>query len=301
MQFKSLLILGLSALLCVPAMADRKNKKQKKDKSEKVQPTKRLEGVDGRTFSYALGVVQGNGLKTFLLQQLGVDSAYIDEAVKGMNADIDKEEAKKIKAYAAGLRVAEMNRQSQPIYNKEVTGKEDSTYFDLGAFQAALSQFLLNQATAITPDSAKKLIDKQFEFKQESFKLENQQWLAQNKKKKGVVTLPSGLQYRILTKGKGPVAADSTEVQVHYEGRLLNGQVFDSSYKRNAPASFRPNQVIAGWKEALMLMPEGSTWELYIPSELAYGSQGAGKDIPANATLIFKIELIKVKNATDKK
>lgn len=300
MQLKSLLILGLSALLCTPAIADRKNKKQKKNSTEKVQPVSQLKGVDGKTFSYALGVVQGDGLKSFLFQQLGVDSAYIDEAVKGMNAEISKEEAKKLMAFAAGLRVAEMNRQSQPMYNKEITGKEDSTYFDLPQFQASLSQVILGQPTKISADSAKTIINNQIAYKQETFKLENQKWLADNKKKKDVITLPSGLQYRILTKGKGPVATDSTEVTVHYEGKLLNGVVFDSSFKRNTPANFRPDQVIKGWKEALTMMPEGSVWELYIPSELAYGEQGAGKDIPSNATLIFKIVLIKVKTA-DKK
>ena len=107
--------------------------------------------------------------------------------------------------------------------------------------------------------------------------------------------LPSGLQYRVLTEGNGPVATDSSEVEVHYEGSLIDGTVFDSSYKRGKPATFRPDQVIKGWREALTLMPEGSVWNLYIPSELGYGERGQGRNIPGNATLVFKVEVLKVK------
>ena len=99
----------------------------------------------------------------------------------------------------------------------------------------------------------------------------------------------------MLTQGKGAVATDSTEVEVHYEGRLIDGTVFDSSYKRGKPSTFRPDQVIKGWREALTLMPEGSIWELYIPAELGYGERGSGQTIPGNSTLIFQVEIIKVK------
>ena len=126
-------------------------------------------------------------------------------------------------------------------------------------------------------------------------------WLEANKKLKGVKTLPSGLQYRVLTAGKGPVATDSTEVEVHYEGKLIDGTVFDSSYKRNQPATFRPDQVIKGWREALTLLPEGTVVDLYIPSELGYGERGSAQHIPGNSTLIFKAEILKVKNDAAKK
>ena len=297
MNIKALLIVGLSALLCVPAMADRKNKKQKA-KNEYVQTVSLQDGVDGKTFSYALGVIQGKGLKTFLIQQLGVDSAYIDEAVKGLTDGVDEKKAKKLMAYAAGLRIAEMNRKSKPMYNKELTGKEDTTYLDLPEFEKALGQVILDQTTAISEDSAKAILDIQMNYKKESYKKENLDWLKQNSKKEGVIELPSGLQYRVLTQANGIIASDTTEVKVHYEGKLLDGTVFDSSYKRGTPASFRPSQVIKGWREALLMMPEGSVWELYIPANLAYGESGAGQQIPANSALIFKIELLKV-NRTD--
>ena len=119
-------------------------------------------------------------------------------------------------------------------------------------------------------------------------------YLATNKKKPGVVTLPDGLQYKILTAGKGPKPTDTDIVTVNYEGTLVDGTEFDSSYKRGEPATFPVGGVIPGWVEALKLMPVGSTWELYIPSELAYGTNGAPPSIGPNETLVFKVELIKI-------
>ncbi|HTZ18180.1 MAG TPA: FKBP-type peptidyl-prolyl cis-trans isomerase [Dissulfurispiraceae bacterium] len=119
-------------------------------------------------------------------------------------------------------------------------------------------------------------------------------FLAENKKKEGVVTLPDGLQYKILKEGTGnkPTAAD--KVKVNYKGTLIDGTEFDSSYKRGEPAVFQADKVIAGWTEALQLMKEGSKWEVYIPSNLAYGERGAGPMIGPNATLIFEIELLSI-------
>lgn len=121
---------------------------------------------------------------------------------------------------------------------------------------------------------------------------EGEAFLQDNGKKKGVVTTESGLQYKILTKGTGPVPAVDSQVSVHYRGTLLDGTEFDSSYRRGQPAVFGVNQVIPGWTEVLQLMPEGSKWEVYIPSDLAYGAGGAGGNIGPNATLVFEIELL---------
>lgn len=124
----------------------------------------------------------------------------------------------------------------------------------------------------------------------------NKQFLDENKQRADVVTLPSGLQYLVVNKGNeaGKRAKVNDRVQCHYEGRLLDGSVFDSSYQRGEPAVFGVNQVIAGWTEALQLMPEGAKWTLFIPSELAYGAQGAGQVIPPHSALIFDVELLKV-------
>lgn len=122
-------------------------------------------------------------------------------------------------------------------------------------------------------------------------------FLSANKSKPGVVTLPDGLQYKILAEGKGPKPTANDTVTVHYAGKLVNGTEFDSSYKRGEPATFPVSGVIAGWTEALQLMPIGSTWELYIPADLAYGDRGAPPVIGPNETLIFKVQLISVKKS----
>jgi FKBP-type peptidyl-prolyl cis-trans isomerase FklB len=119
-------------------------------------------------------------------------------------------------------------------------------------------------------------------------------FLAENKKKDGVKTLKSGLQYKVVRAGTGKSPAATDEVEVHYEGRLINGKVFDSSIQRGKSISFGVNKVIKGWTEALQLMKEGARWQIYIPSKLAYGENGAGNAIGPNETLIFDVELIKV-------
>jgi len=126
-------------------------------------------------------------------------------------------------------------------------------------------------------------------------KKEGEAFLAANKMKAGVVTLPDGLQYKILTAGTGPKPTADQTVTCHYRGTLLDGTEFDSSYKRGQPAEFPLKGVIKGWTEALQLMPAGSKWQLFIPSELAYGENGAGQSIGPNSTLIFEVELISIK------
>ena len=120
-------------------------------------------------------------------------------------------------------------------------------------------------------------------------------FLAANAKKPGIQTTPSGLQYEVLRDGAGPRPGASSTVEVHYEGRLINGKVFDSSYQRNQTISFPLNRVIPGWTEGLQLMPAGAKYRLYIPSELGYGAAGAGADIPPHSTLIFDVELIAIR------
>jgi len=123
---------------------------------------------------------------------------------------------------------------------------------------------------------------------------EGKAFLAENQKKAGITTTSTGLQYEVITSGSGATPKLTDKVTTHYRGTLINGQEFDSSYKRGEPATFPVNGVIKGWTEALQLMKEGDKWRLYIPYDLAYGERGAGQDIPPYATLIFDIELIKV-------
>ena len=150
----------------------------------------------------------------------------------------------------------------------------------------------------MTYDEAKQVINDFFTQMQREVndrnRAEGEAFLAENKKKSGVVVLPSGLQYEVLTEGKGKKPAATDRVQCHYHGTLINGEVFDSSIERGEPAVFGVCQVIPGWVEALQLMPEGSKWRLFIPSDLAYGENGAGGKIAPNSTLIFDVELLKV-------
>ncbi len=126
-------------------------------------------------------------------------------------------------------------------------------------------------------------------------KTESEAFLAKNKTEPGVMVTASGLQYKVIKKGTGKSPQATSSVVVHYTGKLVDGTVFDSSVQRNEPATFTVNQVISGWTEALLLMHEGDKWMLYIPSELGYGAQGAGPQIPANAALVFEVELLQVK------
>ena len=141
-------------------------------------------------------------------------------------------------------------------------------------------------------------IDNQTTMQSQSIENKNQtegeNFLAKNKTKKGVVTLPDGLQYKIIKKGTGAIPRGTDTVVVNYTGILIDGTEFDSSYKRGEPTTFPVNAVIPGWTEALKLMPVGSTWELYIPANLAYGKEGASPVIGPNQTLIFKVELLSI-------
>ena len=296
MKLSAILTLALAALTLTPAAAQKRGKKAKAPKPVATVPAAETipAAVEAKTFSYAMGVAQGESLKQYLTSQMGVDTAYVKYAIEAMTTSVSEEDRKRIEATAAGLRIAEMNRRNLPFINKQACGKEDSTFVNIAEFERGLSEAALGVA-ALSQDSAMKTVEQQFKHQQASYKKANLDWLEANKKLKGVKTLPSGLQYRVLTEGNGPVATDSSEVEVHYEGKLIDGTVFDSSYKRNQPATFRPNQVIKGWTEALTLMPEGSVWELYIPASLGYGEQGSGRSIPGNSTLIFKVEVLKVK------
>lgn len=169
---------------------------------------------------------------------------------------------------------------------------------NVDAFNDALNTAFEGKMPEIMPDEANNILQDYFEKLQDekgaAAKEAGIKYLEENKKREGVITLASGLQYKILKAGNGPKPKASDNVKCHYEGRLINGQVFDSSIRRGEPAEFPVSGVIAGWVEALQLMPVGSKWQLYIPSELAYGKHGAGASIGPNETLIFDVELLAI-------
>lgn len=189
-------------------------------------------------------------------------------------------------SYALGMSVAN-NIKASGVKNLKVAD-----------FAAAMEDIFAGKRCRMEAHEAQELLNGFFRELQQSqireMKEEGEKFLAENGRKEGVVTLPSGLQYKVLKEGKGAKPAAEGKVKCHYEGKLVNGTVFDSSYARNTPAVFPVNGVIQGWVEALQLMNEGSQWELYIPYNLAYGERGAGESIPPYAALVFKVELLEV-------
>ena len=170
---------------------------------------------------------------------------------------------------------------------------------DSAAFLSGVEDLLLGRTPAVDVATAQRrvaaFLKEQEARRSEGLRAEGEAFLKQNAGKQGVVVTKSGLQYEVLSEGTGASPRATDTVRCHYEGRLVDGSVFDSSYRRGEPAEFPLNGVIAGWTEGLQLMKEGAKYRFYIPQELGYGSRGAGRSIPPYAALIFDVELIKVK------
>ena len=253
--------------------------------------------------SYAIGMAQTQGLKDYLVGRLGVDTAYMDEFIKGLNEGANAGDDKKKAAYYAGVQIGQqISNQMVKGINHELFGDDSTKTISLKNFMAGFVSGTTGKGGLMTVDSAQmvaqemmrsikaKVMEKEFGPNKKA----GEDFLKENAKKEGVVTLPSGVQYKIIKEGKGAMPKDTSLVKVNYEGKTLDGKVFDSSYKRGQAAEFRANQVIKGWSEALQQMPAGSIWEVYIPQELAYGERQQGADIKPFSMLIFKIELLEV-------
>lgn len=259
---------------------------------------------DVDTLSYALGMSQSDGIKEYLSERLGIDTAYIDDFLKGVTEGATAGEDKKKAAYMAGLQIGtQFGTQMLKGANYELFGNDSTQTISLKNVIAGFADGVKGKGTLMTMDQARKTFEVKMQaIKKTSmekqygeYKKANEKYLADNAKKPGVVTLPSGVQYKVITEGKGALAADTSMVKVHYEGKTIDGQVFDSSYKRGEPVDMRANQVIPGWKEVLTKMPVGSKWEVSIPADLAYGAEARGQIIKPFSTLVFTIELISIK------
>lgn len=257
---------------------------------------------DVDTLSYAFGMAQTDGLKDYLVRQ-GVDTTYIKEFIKGLNEGANAGDNKKKTAYYAGIQIGQMiSTQWVKGLNYQIFGEDSTQTVSLKNIMAGFVSGATGKKGLMTMDQAQML----FQTKQQQVKAKameeqygenkkaGEKFLAENAKKEGVKTLPSGVQYKVIKEGKGAIPADTSLVKVHYEGRTIDGTVFDSSKKHgDKPVTFRANQVIKGWTDALVHMPAGSEWEVYIPQELAYGER-AQKDFKPFSALIFKIELVSV-------
>lgn len=260
--------------------------------------------TDIDSLSYAIGMARTEGLDQFLMQQ-GIDSTQMSEFIKGFNEGATKIDKKDV-AYMTGLQVGQMvSKQWVEGFNQQIFGNDSTQSLSrenlLAGFIAGVvgkGQMDKMFAQGYMQSQMEVVREKALKKQYADVIAEGEKFLTENKAKEGVVTTESGLQYKILTKGTGEIPADTSYVQVNYKGTLIDGTEFDSSYKRkdkdgkSQPATFRANQVIKGWTEALTMMPVGSKWELYIPYDLAYGSRATGADIKPFSTLIFEVELV---------
>ena len=284
--------LVLAAMLSTGVSAAKK--KAKKAKQAEIE---KVDTIPMSDFSYAIGIAQTNGLKNYLAQRMGVEEAFMADFLQGFDQLAMTEDDKKLKARLAGIEIRQqVENQIVQQVNRQINDSVDC--LDKARFVQGFREAIAGNAT-LTSDSAQNIASKQMDYyhkvkmeaKYGQNRIEGENFLKANAKKDSVKVTPSGLQYKVLTAGTGATPTATQKVKVNYEGRLIDGTVFDSSYKRNQPATFACNQVIKGWTEALTMMPVGSKWELYIPQELGYGAREAGK-IPPFSTLIFTVELL---------
>ena len=259
--------------------------------------------TDIDSMSYAIGLLQSQYVRQAIQQGQVIDTTYIDDFVKGINEGVNAGDDKKKAAYIMGLQVGQqLSTQLVKGVNQQVFGDDSTKTISLKNLLAGFITGATGKTGLMTPEIANQVAQSKMEqIKSATMtkqyganKVAGEKWLAVNKKKPGVVTLPSGLQYKVIKEGTGAIPADTTTGKVQYEGRTIDGKVFESSYKNgNGPVSMVPAQMIPGWTQALTRMPEGSIWEVYIPQQLAYKERQAG-NIKPFSTLIFKIELVKV-------
>lgn len=253
------------------------------------------------SLAYYYGIAQGEGLKQYMTMQLGVDTAYMDEFIKGMKEGAVNEIDPKKTAYMKGLEIGGQIQQmskgmSQQIFEGDSTQSINAKYVLAGicATLRGKADKTGEEAYQEFQKLAEPIHQASIEKSYGNHKAANEKYLADNAKKEGVKTLPSGTQYKVLVEGDGELPTDSTKLQVNYEGKLIDGTVFDSSYERNQPfeVDLAMPRVIPGWIEVLKLMPAGSKWEVTIPQSQAYGAQNMG-EIKPYSTLIFTIEVLK--------
>lgn len=295
MKKTKIILMALVALLCMGATAA--TKKQRKGKKAAKEVAERVDTVSVDTFSYLLGMANSNGLKAYLSQRMGIDTAYVEDFLKGFQQKELTEADKREKARLAGMEIREqVETQVWSNANRQIDDSVDVLNHE--QFIKGFQNGIFPVDTTFSMDSAQAVVQKQMAYyhkvkmekKYGANRVAGEQFLKLNAKQDSVQTTASGLQYKVITMGTGEKPQKTDRVKVDYEGRLIDGTVFDSSYKRGKPATFPVGQVIAGWTEALCMMPVGSKWEVYVPQELGYGDREQQK-IPPFSCLIFTIEL----------
>ena len=254
------------------------------------------------TLSYAIGMAQSQGLKDYLSMRMGVDTAYMDAFIKGFNESAKSGEDKKQNAYYAGLQIGQqVSQQMVKSINDDLFGSDSTQTISLDNFMAGFVAGTTGKGGLMTVDSASTVAQTKMQqvkarHMEEVYgdnKKQCEEFMANIAKKEGIKALENGVYYEVLTEGKGEIPSDTSRVKVHYEGRLINDTIFDSSYKRNQPTTFRANMVIPGWTNALTHMPVGSKWKVYIPQDQAYADREMGQIKPFSC-LIFTIDLLEI-------
>ncbi|MBP3229765.1 MAG: FKBP-type peptidyl-prolyl cis-trans isomerase [Prevotella sp.] len=254
------------------------------------------------SMSYAIGMAQTQGLKEYLVERMGVDTAYMDQFIKGLNEGANAGDNKQRAAYYAGIQIGQqISNQMVKGINHEVFGNDSTQTISLKNFLAGFISGTTGKKGLMTVEQAQTVAQQKMEAVKSAVmekeyganKVAGEKYLANYKKGADVKSLESGVAYKVIKEGTGIIPKDTSMVKVNYEGKTIDGKVFDSSYKRGEPLKLRANQVISGWTEVLTRMPVGSTWEVVIPQDKAYGSRKQG-EIDPFSTLIFKIELLGV-------
>lgn len=300
---KKLILLALCACISLGAGAAKKNVKKKKKAKE---PVEVVDTVSVDVFSYHFGRANSNGLKGYLAQRMGIDTTYVVDFLKGFEQQTLTEADKREKARLAGIEIRQqVENQVYPGASKQANDSTD--ILNKALFIQGFRDGFTGENATVTMDSTQTLVKKQLEYyhkvsmekKYGANRIEGEEFLKANAKKDSVKVTPSGLQYKILTAGTGAIPTKEDKVKVNYEGHLINGTEFDSSYKRNKPVTFPVGQVIPGWTEALCMMPVGSKWMIYVPQELAYKDREQAK-IPPFSCLIFTVELLEIEKEAAK-
>lgn len=297
----ALLVVASAGFSTANAQSKKERKQRKQDERESIAPVRPAIAVakngelSSDSLSYAAGMNATRGLEEYLSSQLGVSKEQLPDFLNGLKEGISKRKEISFSAYTAGLQIAaQVERSMLPNIQKQFKGT--SANIDEDLFFKGFVDALKQDTSFMKPEAAQTYFAKKqqqlVEQRNEAVKVAGEKFLAANKKKPGVVTLPSGLQYKILVKGNGAKPGKDDQVKVLYEGRTIDGKVFDSTARHGTESdTFGVGRLIKGWTEALLLMPVGSKWEIYIPQELAYGARGAGNDIAPYSPLIFTLEL----------
>ena len=252
------------------------------------------------TVSYALGVMNTQGFREYVMRGDVIDTAYIDEFFRGLNAGINVGDDKKKQAYYYGLQIGQqISNQMLKGINHDLFGDDSTKTISLKNFMAAFMAGAKGEKGLMTPEQAQSVLSvkvpaikaRELQRQYGPNKAAGEKYLADYAKKAGVKKLKGGVLYRVIKQGTGETPKDTSLVRVHYEGKTVDGKVFESSYEGKQPVMFRVNQMVPGFATALANMPVGSVWEVVIPQDQAYGERNTG-NIKPYSTLIFKIELV---------